>query len=130
MADKNKKKTNDDPYALSIELCQKNNLNMPCQQQHTIISRYSHEKGAAIIRKYKTDAPHIMIPGMICGSNEDVSFIDHSCMHLLEKVKKDPPKFMCVNDTKCDDPDRKKVFYEKVEKLFEYLYSEKPFYEK
>ena len=68
-----------------------------CQQQHSSVAKYAYNRGLAEIKKYGVN---------YCVYNKDVIFIDHNCFieKNFDKVYRNPPLFLCINDTKSDDP--------------------------
>ena len=113
---KTRKPTNLDNLGVGNDICIKNNLKDMCQQQHSSVAKYAYNRGLAEIKKYKVN---------YCVYNKNVVFIDYNCFNLLDKVYRNPPLFLCINDTKSDDPKIRLKFFNKVNNFFEKFFKEK-----
>ena len=107
------KKRNDRGF----DICEKNNLNSPCQQIHYQIGRfmYSQHKAKLVNNVNKL---FYYVPS-----------IDPTFAKKLNKIFTIKPKFFCINDVETDPKKRKIVSKEMLEFFNEY-YPNKPDFEK
>lgn len=98
-------------------ICEKNNLNSPCQQIHYPIAKYMYTHKKAKIaneKKYKS----YYVPS-----------IDPIFPKKLNYILNSKPKFFCINDVETD-PEKRKIVSDEMLKFFNKYYPNKPDYEK
>jgi hypothetical protein len=110
------KKRNDRGF----DICEKNNLNSPCQQIHYPIAKfmYLQDKAKLVNNENNVNKLFYYVPS-----------IDPTFAKKLNKIFTIRPKFFCINDVETDPKKRKIVSKEMLEFFNEY-YPNKPDFEK
>jgi hypothetical protein len=109
---RNTKKRNNKGY----DICEKYNLNSPCQQIHYPICKYMYSKGKAVL-KDNTDR-------ILYAENGNINF--HGELNKILYLK---PLFFCINDTQKESVARKNARIALL-RFFKMYYPKKPNYEK
>lgn len=100
-----------------FDICEKNNLESPCQQLHYPIAKFLHLNNMAVFKKNNSK------------NNTYIPNIDPNFAKKLQYLLVKKPLFFCINDVETN-PDRKKKLYEEVLEFFNVYYPEKASFEK
>ena len=106
------KKRNDRGF----DVCEKNNLNSPCQQIHYPICQFMYLNHKA--KLVDIDVKNVYY----------VPSVDKTLTRKLNKIFKIRPKIFCINDVETD-PEKRKIASEKMLKFFNEYYPNKPDFE-
>jgi len=99
-----------------FDICEKNNLNSPCQQVHYPIYKYMYLKNKATVTNHTNNL--VYIPN-----------IDPDFSKKLKKLLHDKPLFFCINDAETDIKKREKL-PKIMLKFFNAYYPKKASFEK
>lgn len=106
---------------IGCKICKDFNMICPCAQQHHIVTKYMYDNDKAVVKNFNLHKS---------TSCRNGSYINSKCIHMLDNIYKNPPKFFCINDT-TDDPSQKEYVRNKMNEFFEKFYkADVPFYEK
>ena len=98
-------------------MCEKNNLNSPCQQLHYPIAKFINFKNKAVFKKNNSK------------NNTYIPNIDPNFSKKLKRLLNKNPHFFCINDVETN-PDRKKKLHDEVLEFFNAYYPNKASFEK
>ena len=98
--------------------CHDNNLHKWCQQQHGPVAKFSYDNNYALSYEYP---------------KKDIRYISYDFdpnLRGLETIKRNKPKYYCINDTNIENEFNRNIFFKNINSFMNEYYPEKPFFEK